>query len=73
MSGKHYTVLRYILDTALPEVQMQPYINNPCRYQPDTLHRLLYIFNYIFRIHCNGDDGNVKTKCQHFIVYTVDN
>jgi len=71
MSCKQNT-LRYILDTALPEVKMQPYVNSYCRYQPDILHTLLYIFNYMYTIHYNGDGGNVKTQHQHFIIYTVD-
>jgi len=61
MSDKHNTVLRYVLDAALPEVQMQPYVNKRWRYQPEILHRLFYIFNYMYKIHYNGDDGNVET------------
>jgi hypothetical protein len=71
MSGKQNT-LRYIMDTALPEVQMQPYSNTRCRYQPDILHRLLYIFNFMYNIQYNGEYSNVKTQHQHFIVYAVD-
>jgi len=51
---------------------MEPYIKHYCRYQTDILHRLLYIFNYMYTIHYNGDGGNVKTQHQHFIIYTVD-
>ena len=61
MSGKHNTLLRYTLETALPEVQMQPNIKKPWRHQPDILHSTFYIFNYMHKIHYNGDAISVKT------------
>ena len=72
MSGKQNTVLWYIFVTALPEVQMKPCNKSHYKYRPDVLHRLIHIFFFKYKIHYDGDKGNVITHRQHFIVYTVD-